>query len=77
MAEETSVKDRIVPTKSHGYDDYLLNQMKLSRNPNSEKKLGKLLYMRTKNSYSLIKTIIITACLRQYRNQRLHCFARQ
>ena len=72
MAEETSVKDRIVLTKSHGYADYLLNQMKLSRNPNSEKKpeknLEKLLYMRSTNPYILIETIIITACLRQYCN---------
>ena len=33
--------------------------------------------MRSTNPYILIETIIITACLRLYCNQKLHYFARQ
>ena len=82
MAKKISFKNSIVLTNSPGYAEYLLKQkMMLSRNPNSEKKtqqkLEKLLFMRSKIPYILIKSVITTACLRQYCNQKLHYFARQ
>ena len=70
MAKKTSFKNSIVLTNSPGYAEYLLNQMMLSRNPNSEKnetKIRKTSVYAVQNSihtdqinynYGMFKTVL-------------------